>query len=185
MNEQRIQDFHYLGTTFAGVVVVIAATVAASKATLWRLAYWLAVAAEVCLLSGALLFDGFIWHVITPSANTVWWQATSDVLVSAGVVTGVVALIVSMRELALRGARGWMLLCSAALLVLVGADSAFSGYTLVMIFNYSVAYRLLHSASGQQFYFGVVTLLLAGAPLAPLIYAVRNGRARVAAAAGA
>lgn len=181
MTGQHIVDFYFLGNTFAGVVVIITVALALSRTTLWRVAFWLVAIAEVCLLVGAVIFDLFIWRAVPVDTGSQWLVATSYVLVAAGVVTGGVALILFCREFALRGAVGWVLLCAVALLILAGADSAFSGYTLVQIFDYPLAYRLLRSVAEQKAYYGVVSLLLVCAPLAPLVYAVRSGRPRGAA----
>lgn len=176
MNEQHVLDFYLLGSAFAGVTLIIVVALALARTTLRRVAFWLAVIAEVCLLAGAISFTIVLWRVFPAGPGSEWWFATSYALVAAGVVTGVVALVLLMRELALRGASGWMLLCAVALLVLVGAESSFFGYTLVQIFDFSFAYRLLHSVSEQREYYGVVSLLLVCAPLAPLVYSVRSAR---------
>jgi hypothetical protein len=123
------------------------------------------------------LYDSFVWRALTPSAESGWWLATGRVLVQAGVVTAVFALILMTREMAARGALPWLALCVVALLIIAGADSSFTGYTLLQILDSSLVLRMLRSVWAQQIYYGVVSLLLVCAPLAPLLYAIRNGRA--------
>lgn len=177
---QRLIDFSWLGMTFAGALVLIVGALALARSSLWRTAFWLGVTGEACLLVGAILSMIAIWSnarfLAGLNLTLGWVGSVGSVLVAAGIVSEVVALILLARELARRGAVRWMLMTAIALLIILGAGSAFNDYTLLQLFDVSLLMRLLRDLTTRRVYYGVVLLLLACAPLAPMIYAVHSNR---------
>ncbi|MGH2484485.1 MAG: hypothetical protein ACRDHE_00595, partial [Ktedonobacterales bacterium] len=140
---------------------------------------------EVCLLVGAILFNALVWRILEhrPARDTIvnttreWWMAITGILLEAGLVMGVVAFILTARELARRGERRWLLLSALGLTLLVGAYSADSNLLFVQLFNESLLMKLLEDLTTQKVYYGVASLLLVCAPLVLLVYIIRRGRA--------